>query len=41
MAEDLKDKLIVFKVDVDQNEQTSDAEIIRAMPTFKVYKKRY
>ena len=39
LAGELKDKVTVVKVDVDENEETSEAEEIRAMPTFKIYRK--
>ena len=39
MAEELKDKLKFFKVDIDENEETSNSEKIGVIPTFKVYKK--
>jgi hypothetical protein len=39
LAAELNEKVAVIKVDVDENEETSEAENIIAMPTFKIYRK--
>jgi hypothetical protein len=39
LAAELNEKVTVIKVDVDENEETSEVEKIIAMPTFKIYRK--